>query len=255
MTRRLILGLALVLLLGSVTPAHAAYTFVASVAAGSAGGGNVTTADMNTTGADTIVCYLAEQDSTVDAAFSDSKSNTWQTDITERKDAATANLLGRMFYCKNCTVGSGHNFTATSSSGKPSIACAAFSGGHLTAPLDQQNGNVDIDAGLNNTTGSITPSENDTLVVTGLGFSGGASATITIDGSYTITNQVDVDGSFHRGTALAYEIQTTATATNRQWTYSANQYAVASIASFKASAGGGGGGGSSFNGLLLGVGP
>lgn len=205
------------------------------------GGNNITTSAIDTTGANLIILYLCEKDSaSPDATVSDSNSNTW-TALTSQSDPATANLLGRMFYAKNATVGAGHTFTITSSSGSPSICVAAFSGADTTAPLDQQNGAVDIDAGLSNTTGSITPSENNCLVITGLGFDPN-SATISIDGSYTIIDQQDVDPGVGKGSALAYVVQGALAASNRTWSYTANEYVVTTIASFKQSAGGGGGG-------------
>lgn len=216
-----------------------AYTYLAHVKVGSADLNTVTTGAIDTSGADILIAYIAEIESATDATLTDSKTNTW-AQLTERKDAGVS-LLGRMFYAKNATVGSGHTFTVTSSNGAPAICVAAFSGSHLTAPLDQQNGVVDVDAGLSNITGSITPSEDNCLVITGLGFTGN-SATITIDGSYAITDQIDYAGATNKGAALAYAIQTSLAASNRTWTYSTNEYAVTTIASFKASAGGGGGG-------------
>lgn len=201
------------------------------------GANNITTSAIDTTGATLLVLYLCEQDSATDATVSDSKSNTW-TALTSQSDPALSNLLGRMFYATNVSgkVGSGHTFTITSSSGGPAVCVAAFSGTHTTAPLDQQNGKEDHDAGLSNTTNSITPSEANCLVITGLGFYGN-SATISIDGSYTIIDQVDQSGSI-KGAALAYAVQAPGpAASDRTWSYSSNEYAVTTIASFKSDGG------------------
>jgi len=251
--KKLLFLLLVVLLLVCSAPSEAAYAFVASVASGSPDTFSHTSGNMDSTGADTIVCYVPELESQGNTTFSDSKSNTW-FQLTEQKDVGTASLLGRMYYCKNCNVGSGHNFTVTDTSGgaKGSVACSAWSGGHLTSPLDQQTGNVDIDAGLSNTTGSITPSEDNELVCTGLAFVPN-SATISVDGSYTISDQIDATVN-HMGAALACAVQTTATASNRTWSYTSNEYVVTTIASFKMSSGGGGGGAPP-RGMLLGVGP
>lgn len=214
------------------------YALIANVAAGSSDSNDVTTGAIDTTGATLLVAYVAEKESTTDATLTDSKGNTW-TPRTEQKDVATANLLGRQFEAVNpASVGAGHTFTVTSSSGQPAVAVAAFSGAHLTTPVDQENGAVDIDAGLTTQPGSITPTEDDELVVTGLGFTAN-SATLSINGGFTITDQVDQNAN-HRGCGLAYLIQTSAAAANPTWTYSANEYAVATIVSYKKAAAGGG---------------
>jgi hypothetical protein len=254
---RRILAFALILGLALAAPCQAAITFVVGVSSGSPDTFTHTSGNVDTTGADTIVCYVAELESQGDTTFSDSKGNSWHAGaITERKDVATASLLGRMYYCNSCTVGSGHNFTVTDTSGgaKGALACAAFAGGH-SSPLDQQNGNVDIDAGAANTTGGITPSENNTVTVTGLGYTPNA-ATITIntgEAGWTIAAGTDASAN-HDGVSIAYKIQTTATATDPTWGYSTAEYAVTSIASFK-QAGGGGVVGTTRRGMLLGVGP
>jgi hypothetical protein len=251
---RRIFALVLVVLL-IAAPAHATIALVANVAAGSVANSTITTTAINTTGADTIVCYISEQDNAIDTTISDTNANTWNQ-LTQQRNGATANLLGRMWYCQNCTVGASHTFTATDGGdtiSRPSIACAAFSGGHLTALIDQQTGTADVDGGTTTDTGAISPSENNTLVVTGIAV-GANAATYTIDGSYTITDQIAVTAN-HFGVALAYEIQTTATATNRRWTSSTNTYVMTTIASFKSAGGGGGGSSPSSRGLLLGVGP
>lgn len=219
-----------------------AYALIASVAAGSPDTFTFTTGSINTTGAHLLIAYVSERESVGDTTFSDSKGNTWAP-LTERLDVGTASLRGVMYYATNVAgkVGAGHTFTVTDSSGGgvASVAVAAFSGAHLTVPLDQTTGTVDIDAGLSNTTGSITPTQNDELVVTGMAFSPN-SATISIGSSYTITDQVDCTVN-HKGVALAYLIQTSAGATNPTWSYSTNCYVVTTIASFKAAVSGGGG--------------
>lgn len=218
------------------------YALIASVAAGSPDTFTFTTGAIDTTGADLLIAYVSERESVGDTVLSDSKGNTWAA-LTEQKDVATASLRGVMYYCKSPTVGAGHTFTVTDSSGGgvASVAVAAFSGSHLTAPLDQQNGKVDIDAGLANTTNGVTPSENNELTISGLAFSPN-SATIAVntgEAGWTITNQVDCTVN-HKGVALAYKIQGALAATDPTWSYSTNEYAATTIASFKISGGGGG---------------
>lgn len=233
--------LLLALLLLVPRQALAACTFVDKVASGSPDTFTHTSGAMNSTTADTVVCYVAELESVGDTVLTDftdgcaEPCNTWFA-LTEQKDVATASLRGQMRYCKNCTVGTGHKFKVSDTSGgaKGAVACAAFAGLHLTSPLDQQNGQVDIDAGFSNTTGGINPSEANTCTVTGLAFVGN-SATIGIstgEAGWTLANQVDQSVN-NIGVALAYKSQGAATPTDPTWDYTSNEYAVTSIASFK----------------------
>lgn len=232
------------ILLSLASPARAAWVFVDKVASGSPDTFTHTSGAMNSTTADTVFCYVAERESVGDTVLTDftdgcaEPCNTWFP-LTEQKDVATASLRGQLLYCKNCTVGTGHKFKVSDTGGgaKGAVACAAFSGGHLTSPLDQQNGKVDIDAGLSNTTNGITPSEANTLTITGLAFDAN-SATIAIntgEAGWTLHNQIDYTVN-HEGVALASKIQGAATATDPTWSYSSNEYVVTTIASFKVAA-------------------
>lgn len=241
-------GLALFVLAG--IRLFAAYALVAGIAAGSSDSSSVETGTIVTTTATILFAYVSELESTPDTTIADATDgcaypcNTW-IQLTEQKDVATAGLLGRLFYAKNPTVGTGHKFKATDNGGspKPCISAAAFSGAHLTAPLDQQNGQVDIDAGLANTTGGITTGENAEVAISGLGFTAN-SATIAIntgEAGWAITGQADRSAN-SQGCALAWKNIPTIASTDPTWSYNNNLYVVTTIASFKEAGGGGGGG-------------
>lgn len=229
--------------------ANAAIAIVQSVSAGSSDtGDSVTTAAVDTTGANGIVCAVADFTSPA-ATISDSKSNTY-TGLT-RQDAGAPAI--RLYYVANPTVGSGHTFTASNTDSFPSIACLALSGTNTTTFYDgTENGAVDNTASSQSIQpGSVTPSEDNTIVVTAFGvYSSGTGH--TINGSYTIEETVTFGPGEHIGVVLAYWIQTTATATNPTWSWTTNDYAATVIAPFRSS----GGGGPSCRGglLLLGVG-
>ena len=200
-----------------------ALTLIASVA------GDGTTSAINTTGADLIVLVVAGGSFTLTAT--DSKSNTW-TGLTQRHH--TSDNDGRLLYCYAPTVGSGHTFTAPHT--YETVAVLAFSGAK-TSPFDTENGNIGSSP---LSTGSITPSEDNCVVVAGFGL-GGNCNTFSIDGSFTgLTSNTAVSGSTY-GAAIAYLIQTTAAAANPALTYSGGGGGNAMIASFKAASGGGGG--------------
>jgi hypothetical protein len=85
-------------------------------------------------------------------------------------------------------------------------------------------------------TGSVTPSENNEVLIAGTGIEG-TGRTATINSSFTITDGIAGDGATRMGGYAAYLIQTTATAVNPTWTYSgAVTRVAANIATFKAAA-------------------
>jgi len=204
-----------------------AYALLTSASAGSTGGNNVTTASVDTTGATLLVlcvsCY-----GTGAPTVSDSKGNTW-TSLTTR--GATA-IGFRMHYCVPTSVGTGHTFTASSSGLSPSICAAAFSGA-AAVPFEAESG------GTSATPGSITPSEANELLVTGVSWY--PSGTVSLTGGFTLPEQVNYLAANHIGCGLAYLIQTSAAAANPTWSSTGGFSEVASaMAAFKAAAGGGG---------------
>lgn len=219
-------------------------TFSLIVNTGAAGDINtVTTSAIDTTGADLIVIAISDYSGTVGATLSDSKSNTWTpltgyTFPTENRE--------RLYYCFNPTVGSGHTFTY---SGSLTIACVqvqAWSGAS-SSPFDQENGGINNSSGIS--TGSVTPSEDNELVVTGMSFD--SAATMSIDNGFTISDQVNFGSGNNYGGAMAYKVQTTAAAVNPAWSRDAGTSRnCAAIATFKAAGAPAGG-----SGMIIGPGP
>lgn len=189
-----------------------------------------TTAGINTTGANLVVIVVAG--SAADTwSVSDSKSNTW-TALT-RYGANPAGI--RLYYCYNPTVGSGHTFTATPTYN--AVAVAAYSGA-ASAPFDVETGSYSIVNGTSWQPGSITPTQNNCVVVSGMELGGNGSSP-TIDSSFTKRASVDGVYSVSYGAAIADLIQTTASATNPTWSWTNNSNARAGAhASFKAAASG-----------------
>jgi hypothetical protein len=202
--------------------AYAVITNAAAAGSGSA----ATTGAIDTTGANLIVIAGTSYDVPITAA--DSKGNTWSV-LTEYD----SDVRVRLFYCLDPIVGSGHTFTINSASGFPSVAVIALSGAAAASVFDQINGSATAQAG------SVTPSEDNEILIAAVSFT--TSNTVSIDGSFTITNQSDYAGGGAIGIGLAYKIQTSAGAENPTWTPSGTFGDRAStIASFKAAAGGGG---------------
>ncbi len=117
----------------------------------------------------------------------------------------------RLYYCASPLVGSGHTFTATpATTSYPTVAVLAWSGSRAS-PFDVENGTT---GGFQ--PGAVTPSSAPALIVQGLCCTDTNPA--SINGGYTITDQLIHGPGAHFGCALAYLVQDTAVATNPTWT-------------------------------------
>lgn len=186
---------------------------------------SVTSDAIDTTGYDLIVIGIT---STVNAPGTptDSKSNTW-TALTRIDGSVDA----QFWYCINPTVGSGHTFSTSTSGSYPSIFVLAISGA-AAAGFDQQNGSTTTATTIQ--PGSITPSEDNELIVT-LCTNDDVSNTLSINGGFTIAQQAVTVAFQAEGGGLAYLIQTTLAAANPTWSWGGSSEAVSTvIASFKA---------------------
>lgn len=188
-----------------------------------------TTPVVNTTGATLIVLaadfYVLGGAGTV----SDSNSNTWIA-LTQFDGAGTSATL---FYCAPCTVGAGQTFTISGATNYPVLSVQAFSGTTTTGTFDgNQNGATGSLTTLQ--TGSVTPSEANALIVSSAAWISVSSA--TINSSFTRDDYNDyhsgADGS-NVGGAMAWLVQTAATAVNPTWTLAATTTTTVNIAAFK----------------------
>lgn len=189
-----------------------------------------TTPAIDTTGATLLIAYL--NDFSALNAPTDSKSNTW-TPLTLQH----VNVYSNIYYAKNPTVGAGHTFS-TGAGIVPVIYVAAFSGADTTAPFDNENGVTGFLGVSSQQPGSITPSNNGELVVTGIGLSSNpTSGSITIDSGFTITDSNLYQNAVNFGGGLAYLVQGSAAAINPTWSWTGNTTELsANIASFIAGA-------------------
>lgn len=198
-----------------------------------------TSSGINTSGAD-ILFLVAMCDITTAPTVSDSNSNTW-TEIRNHDNGFGRVIRLYRSAAGSTVVGSGHTFTVSLTNGVIGFAVSAFSGAASSSIDDQENSNGAIFSSTL-APGSITPSENDTVVITGVGCSDSGSDPSSINGSFTIGAHVASDaGATGFGCGIAYLIQTTAAAANPTWTISQSAtHLAAAIANFKAAAGGGG---------------
>jgi hypothetical protein len=207
-------------------------TPVASDSAGAAfGASSVTTAGVDTTGADFIVLSVG-WNGTGTPTVSDSKSNTWNA-LTAHVNSA--NETNQLYWSRPTSVGASHTFTVSLAGA--SIEMLAFSGS-ATSPFDVQTGATSTTRPLS--TGNITPTQDNELIVTSETYAGNFGNPVTVSSGYSTPIQVDFVGSTHEGSSIAYKIQTTATTTDATWDTQFDTNLAVSIASFKAGAGGGG---------------
>lgn len=208
-----------------------AWSLVVSVSAGSSDGNAVTTAGVDTTGADTLFAFVVNRGDRGEMPPADSKGNTW-AGLTSQNVAGGAH--GRWYYAKAATVGAGHTFTVSGIE-FPTVIVYAFAGGNATAPFDAEAGAVGT-FGTTGSPGSLTPGVDNELVLQGC--ASHVDVTYSLTGGYSTPVAVGADAN-HFGGGAAYLIQTTAGATNPTWTWSTNTTGAMCAASFKAAAGGG----------------
>lgn len=209
-----------------------AFALISSVIAGSVGGTGFTSGSIDTSGASILIATATDYPAVTEGAITDSKGNTWTQAVSVSNGSSSRD---RILYSTNPTVGSGHTFSFSAPAGSTygTIIVMAFSGAALASPFDQSNSNT----GGNSTTiqpGSVTPTEDNELVITVCGLYPNEAPTLSIDGGFTIAQQNTYDDGDHYGAGAAYLIQTTAAAANPTWTATSNQLLVSAIATFKA---------------------
>ena len=216
-----------------------------------------TSSSIDTSGANFIVAVWAIDDAVSVPVFQDNKGNGNATQSAAYFNYVGAGTILGIFYWENPIVGTGHTFTAAASNTRlaGAFSVAAFSGVATSSSIDQTSF-----ANVGNTTsiqpGSITPTQNNELVITGWTMNGnGVTDTPTCSGT-TAAYVTPRGGALPcLGAGLAYVIQTTAAAVNPTWSWTSNDYATSVIASFKQAAGGGGITGPLMSGHLLAGGP
>lgn len=197
-----------------------------------------TTGAVDTTGATLLVAVVTRYSGGV-PTVSDSNSNTW-TALTDRTGGEAA---ARIYYAVNPTVGSAHTFTigGGGSDYYAKITVGAFSGAATSTPFDQQNGAGSGSGSTSLASGSVTPGEDNELIISVISTGTGSSGTYSVDNSMTkFSGEEPYEINVNEGHAGAYKIQTTATAIDATWSWTGSAVRAAAIATFKAAAAGGG---------------
>lgn len=203
--------------------------YVADVEAGGTGTPNgVTTGAINTTGANFCAQFLADYTPGSGEAFSDNKGNSYSALAASEN----TNVRAQFAYAENATTGTSHTFSVSGTGIYPTLGAIACSGVKTSGSFDQQNGAVTGGASTTIQPGSVTPTENNELVLTGVCF--GQAASVTVNLGFTEIADIAFSSGNYFQMGLAYEIQTTATARNPTWTSGTSEEGAARIATFKA---------------------
>ncbi len=212
--------LAFILCLSVSGPSWGVIALVTSAKGVYTDGGNsaasTTTNSVDTTGATLLVASIQWYPGiTTDTVLTDSKSNTWNA-LTKKSVGGISKI---MYWSIPTSVGASHTFTSAASEIYSSLEVTAWSGTHATTPFDQQNGSTfQNDATVQ--PGSVTPTEDNELVVCSVGITGNVTTqtALAIDGGFTIQEEINRVSNNMAG-AQAYLIQTSAAAANPTWTW------------------------------------
>lgn len=204
-----------------------------AAAVGSGNTNSVITAGIDTTGADLLVFVVSSL----------AGAGTLQRDTVGGNNntytALTAYQNGiqrlRLFYCKPTYTGAGHTFEVQNNGPTyPAIAAFAFSGVKATSPVDQEIG-LSTGSGTSAQPGSLTPSQDDCLLIAAANVYPGGS--VTIDSGFSTGSGATVISSMpgaYFGGGIAYKIQTTAGAENPTWSWTTSGNKLATMVSFLA---------------------
>ncbi len=196
---------------------------------GSSGVNNSVSVAIDTTGANLIVVSGAWfAGVTTDMVISDSKSNlTW---VALTAHANSGNIRNQLFYCFSPTVGSGHTFDLSGPSTFSSIQVIAFNN-IAASPFDVENG---ADANASSLqTGSVTPSQANSLVISGeANENNGSGGAATINSGFTREVALPYGAGFEGG-CIAYKILSAIAAENPTWDIVNGAPIAISIAVFK----------------------
>jgi len=178
-----------------------------------------TTSGVDTTGANIIVGCISDDGT---PTFTDNKSNSW-TELTQQ---GAPNIS--LWYAVNPIVGAGHTFSTLHAYG--AVAMQAFSNTG-TLSFDVENG-ASTGGATSLATGSVSPSVDDELLVTGIEW-GATMSNSSINSSFVKTNAVNASTGVNFGIGMAYIVQSSKGAVNPTWSWTTSGAANTRIATFK----------------------
>jgi hypothetical protein len=184
------------------------------------GGSSFTSDPINTTGANLLIAVFGTY--AASAGVQDSKGNTWNTLTFRNSYGGTCQI----FWCVPTSVGSGHTIGSVDAFKYPAGAFLAFSGAH-PSPFEAESG---ADYSTSNSPGSLTPTVDGALVISGAGANGAYTPSAT--GGFTVLGS-DYLGGNAMALAAGYLIQPAAAAVNPTWSWSTGATEATAMAVFK----------------------
>jgi hypothetical protein len=189
-------------------------------------GSSTTTPAIDTTGANFLAVFVSRFGTISSGDLTDSKSNTWHLLTPQAGTIAD----GAIFWSKPTSVGSGHTFTV--GAGFPTVCVQAWSGGSAS-PFDIENG-ATASGVTSIQTGSVTPNNANSLIVTGLALADSTTGPAAIDSGFTISDQSLGNAGITESGAMAYLVETSIAAKNPTWSGFTTDGPAAVIAVFNA---------------------
>ena len=222
------------LLLISVRHAYATYTLLGHAEIQASGNTSITATGLDTTGADLIVVVTTSWANVQVDQVSDNKGNTWIDTTSAVSDGATYIHIS---YVQGASIGgTGHNITIQNPhTGFPSAEIMWFSGS-ASNPVDQLHYATFNASSFQ--TGSVTPSEDNELVIVGITLNNSSPGAPTVNSGFSspaFGNDFSSGNAF--GGYASYLIQGTAGAVNPTWTFGSGIGGAAQTVTFKAAAG------------------
>lgn len=199
---------------------------------GAPGSGGGATGSLDSTGASLLILAVGGGFNGNDGTASDSKSNAW-TELTKCSLSVSGFHHSQIIYVPNpASLGSGHTGSYIGGSTYPGIEFSAWSGVKTTSPFDQEGSGGEVLSGSSVSPGSVTPSENNELIIATLAYDGSITG-LSINSGFTLLHNTPSNSGVTYGTAIAYKIQTSAAAVNPAFSWTNAVNAVATIATFK----------------------
>lgn len=193
---------------------------------------STTSSSINTSGASLLVVAIAYYAGAPPPTLSDlvgASSNTW-VPLTSYSSGIG---VVKIYYAVNPVVGSGHTFTLSGTGTFPALSVIALGGANTASPFDVENGSIS-----SYQPGSVTPSEGNEVLITATIDNATGAICNTIDEGFTIADSVVNSLGNYFGLALAYLIETSATAKNPTWSGGSGSAPCSAIATFKAATSG-----------------
>ena len=190
--------------------------------------GGTSSPPVDTTGATLLVVSASYYSGGSSFAVSDGHGNTW-TPLTLR---TVGNIVHRIYYAKNPTVGPGASVNITGVSIYVVGVYLAFAGVDPSAPFDGETG-ATAASGTSLATGSVTPSVSGALIIAGLGSDSATGISVSAGLTATTTNFA---GGNNMAGGTGYVVQPSAAAINPTWSWTGVGGSAAGIAAFKPAA-------------------